>query len=229
MIIKPLATAVDLDYWAIPRISNSRLTVFRNWLFGIREPERKKVYSLGSALHERLLEPHKATPLPGHVSLEHVDALARRVQAHPVCNWYTRFSEKETVRLFTDPTTGLSCKAKLDLVYKNATVLDLKTTSARNYTDFVARCREYDYDRQAAFYLDSLGRHVAGRHPAGRKSARFLFVGIQKVEPYGLYLFDATAEPGFVEYGRKKYKTLLKKWQEVKYDTIEGEPWRVFN
>ncbi|MCY7349511.1 MAG: PD-(D/E)XK nuclease-like domain-containing protein [Cytophagaceae bacterium] len=223
MIIKPFVTVSDLDYWAIPRISNSRLTLFRNWLFGIREPERKKVYSLGSALHERLLEPHKATPLPGHVSPEHVDALARRVQAHPLCNWYTRFSEKETVRLFTDPDTGLACKAKLDLVYKNATVLDLKTTSARNYKDFVARCREYDYDRQAAFYLDSLCREP------GCTPAKFLFVGIQKAQPYGLYLFDATAEPGFVEYGRKKYKTLLKKWQEVNYDTTQGEPWGIFN
>lgn len=223
MIITPFATPADRDYWTIPRISNSRLTQFRNWLFGIREPDRKRVYSLGSALHERLLEPHKATPLPDSVSPEHVDALERRLREDPLCSWYTRFSEKETVRLFTDPDTGLPCKAKLDLVYKNRTVLDLKTTAARTHKQFVERCHEYDYDRQAAFYVDSLGRQAGGKAP------KFLFVGIQKVEPYNLYFFDATAEPGFVEYGRKKYKKLLKKWQEVDYDSVEGEPWGVFN
>lgn len=219
MIITPFATPSDRDYWTLPCISNSRLTQFRNWLFGIREPERKRVYSLGRALHERLLEPHKASPLPGSVSPEHVDALERRLRENPFCNWYMRFSEKETVRLFTDPDTGLPCKAKLDLVYKNRTVLDLKTTAARNYKQFVERCHEYDYDRQAAFYLASLGRQAGGRVP------KFLFVGIQKVEPYNLYFFDATAEAGFVEYGRKKYKALLKKWQEVDYDSVEREPW----
>ncbi|MBC7892036.1 MAG: PD-(D/E)XK nuclease-like domain-containing protein [Sphingobacteriaceae bacterium] len=223
MMVTPLATPADRDYWAIQRVSNSRLTQFRNWLFGIREPDRKLAYSLGSALHERLLEPHKATPLPKSVSPEHVDALERRLREHPLFGWYSRFSEKETIRLFTDPDTGLACKAKLDLVYKNATVLDLKTTMARSQRDFVVRCREYDYDRQAAFYLDSLCRKPGCTPP------KFLFVGIQKVEPYGLYLFDATAEPGFVEFGRKKYKTLLKKWKEVDYDTVEGEPWGVFN
>ena len=219
MIITPFATPADRDYWSIPRISNSRLTQFRNWLFGIRKSEPKRVYSLGSALHERLLEPRKATPMPDSVSPEHLDALERRLREDPLFGWYTRFSEKETVRLFSDPSTGLHCKAKLDLVYKNQTVLDLKTTMARTHKQFVERCHEYDYDRQAAFYLDSLGRQ------ASSKPAKFLFIGIQKVEPYNLYFFDTTVEPGFVEYGRKKYKTLLKKWQEVDYDSVEGETW----
>ncbi len=117
--------------------------------------------------------------------------------------WYLQYSRKEQVELFTDPDTGLACKSKLDVLYRRHTVLDFKTTSTRSLSEFVEKCSEYDYDRQAAFYLDAVG------------GKRFIFVGIQKIKPHALFYFEATAANGFVEYGRKKYKALLRKWKEV--------------
>lgn len=118
---------------------------------------------------------------------------------------YLLNGEKEELVLFNDPTTQAKCKAKLDVKFEDTqsqskTILDFKTTYARDYTDFVSSLTGYDYDRQAAFYMDSI------------HAQRFIFIGVQKVKPYDLFYFEANKAFGFIEYGRKKYKALLKKY-----------------
>lgn len=128
-------------------------------------------------------------------------------------------AERERVVLFTDPTTQLACKSRLDLVYtspkrQNALIFDFKTTSARTQAQFLQSCYDYDYDRQAAFYLDSL--RYADRHEwTTTKQFRFVLIGVMKDQPHRLFAVDATSLPGFIEYGRKKYRFWLKKWQET--------------
>jgi hypothetical protein len=213
----PASRLTDAEYRHLPRISNSDLTRLRDWLFGRERVLNSRAVSLGRAVHERVLEPHKAGPLPAGVGAAEVDRLSQRLHEHARFQEYARNGEKECVKLFTDPETGLDCKARLDLVVGNELVLDVKTTSARSYEAFVRTCEAYDYDRQAAFYLDSVG------------ATEFVFVGIQKVEPFSIYWFDATAQAGFVDYGRRKYKRLLHTWKELRYDTFEGNTWHVFD
>lgn len=205
----------DAEYRRMRRVSNSDLTRLRDWLFGRERVLNARAVALGRAVHERVLEPHKSSELGPGVQPDHVDALSRRLQAHEPFQRYALAAEKECVKLFTDPDTGLDCKARLDLVYEKSTVLDVKTTSCRTYGAFVQTCHEYDYDRQAAFYLDSAG------------AREFIFVGVQKVEPFQIYWFDTRTEPGFIDYGRRKYKRLLHTWKELSYDTFEGNTWHV--
>jgi hypothetical protein len=192
-----------MNYYDIPHISNSDLTAFKYKLFGLEYSAPKKAFSFGDALHGLLLEPGKYATVPEGVDGKLLSRLCELVRADRICKWYLKFSRKEQVQLFTDLDTGLACKSKLDILYRRHTILDLKTTSARTYAEFIACCQKYDYDRQAAFYLDSIG------------GKRFIFVGIQKIKPFALFHFEATALPGFVEYGRKKYKALLRKWKQV--------------
>lgn len=63
---------------------------------------------------------------------------------------------------------------------------------------FVATIEKYDYDRQAALYLDVLG------------ATRFLIIGVQKKVPHSVWRVELTATPGLIEQGRKKYCTLLR-------------------
>lgn len=98
------------------------------------------------------------------------------------------------------------------MVYKNSLIVDLKTTGQLTYEAFLQSCFDHDYDRQAAFYLDSIG------------GKRFVSVGIQKKAPYDLFFFDASNEKNFIETGRKKYKALLRKWKEVVGKTIDFVP-----
>ncbi|MEZ0542885.1 PD-(D/E)XK nuclease-like domain-containing protein [Fibrella arboris] len=161
--------------------------------------------------------------------------LMNAIRHDPFCRRYLRMAEQgdsgrstgqerasaaqERIVLFTDPVTQLACKSRLDLVYtspkrQNALIFDFKTTSARTQAQFLQSCYDYDYDRQAAFYLDSL-RYADGHEWATTKQFRFVFVGVMKEKPHRLFAVEATSLPGFVEYGRKKYRFWLKKWQET--------------
>ena len=181
---------------------------------------------LVSTQADNIFAPNPPRPDPSRPDL--MDAVWR----DPFCRRYLRMagqvgatdqstakSERERVVLFTDPATQLACKTRLDLVYtspkgQNALIFDFKTTSARTQAQFLQSCYDYDYDRQAAFYLDSL-RFADGNEWATTKQARFLFVGVMKQQPHRLFAVEATSLPGFIDYGRKKYRFWLKKWLET--------------
>lgn len=162
-----------------------------------------KIEQLFSALHERILEPHRHTPLAGDLDTKLLNILTEKVLENHFCKWLRKFSKKENVCLFNDPINDLPCKAKLDLVWKNKLVVDLKTTSQRTYEKFVESCYTYDYDRQAAFYLDAIG------------GKRFIFVGIQKIKPFDIFIFEP--EKLFIEAGREKYQRLLEVMKETNF------------
>lgn len=205
-----------------------------------------RTQSFGKAFHQHLLEPETVGTvleqlLPDLTNNRlasgeqgQLDGLMEAVRHDAFCRRYFQLAEhnrtghsanqeaasaeRERIVLFSDPTTHLACKARLDLVYtspkrQNALIFDFKTTSARTQAQFLQSCYDYDYDRQAAFYLDSL-RYADGHEWATTKRFRFVFIGVMKQKPHRLFAVDATSLPGFVDYGRKKYRFWLKKWQE---------------
>ncbi|WP_298359812.1 PD-(D/E)XK nuclease-like domain-containing protein [Runella sp.] len=197
---------ITTNYRQIPAISNSDLTEFKNHLFGRSNFKPQKAFDFGTALHEMILEPKKRTQAPAHVDIDLVQHLSQQVRADKFCQWILQFASKEQVHLFTDSKTELPCKTKLDLNFQNRLIVDLKTTSQTSYERFMKSCLDYDYDRQAAFYLDSV------------KAKRFIFIGIAKKAPHGLYFFEADHD--FIAAGRKKYQALLRKWREYDYVPI---------
>jgi len=222
-------TQLITDYRALPRVSNSDLTRLKEEHLGYSEQptastERAKAF--GRAFHQHLLEPETIGTvmqqflpdmLPPNPS-DDLTKLMQTVRNDAFCNRYLRLSERERVVLWDDPVTGLACKARLDMVYtspkrQNALIIDLKTTSARTQAQFLESCYTYDYDRQAAFYLDSL-RYANTREWANTQQFRFVFVGVMKQRPNRLFAVDATSIPGFVDYGRKKYRFWLRKWRD---------------
>ena len=237
------------DYRALPRVSNSDLTRLKEEHLGYWStpsarfiPEKAKVF--GRAFHQHLLEPETVgtvmqqflpdlmtgglnTPLDPDVlapkQAEQLETLMKTIRQDTFCRRYLRLSERERIVLSTDPTTGVACKARLDMVYtspkrRNALVIDVKTTSARTQAQFLESCYTYDYDRQAAFYLDSLRNadscEDGSREWAATRQFRFVFIGVMKQRPHRLFAVDATSIPNFIEYGRKKYRFWLRKWRE---------------
>lgn len=198
-----IPTLSNAQYRQLPRIANSDLSEFRDYLFGLKSFKPEKAFAFGSTLHELILEPKKQTQIPEDMDADLLQILREKVIQNRFCSWLRQFARKESICLFTNPATGLPCKAKLDLVYKNRLVVDLKTTSQRNYTAFVKSCDTYDYDRQAAYYLDGVG------------GKRFVFVGIQKIHPYDLFIYEPSCE--FIAEGRNKYECLLEAWKEASF------------
>ena len=198
-----------MNYRSLPRISNSDLSELLADVKGETREKPVKAFAFGSSLHELILEPHTIHDLPENVDLRLVQQLASVARADPFLSWALRFSKKETVCLWKDEATGLELKSKLDLIFKSRLVIDIKSTSCRTYADFLHTCEAYEYDRQAAFYLDAVG---------GKK---FVFVAVQKVKPFNVWVVEHHADGSFIQSGRKKYRRLLREW---KHRAETGQP-----
>ena len=81
---------------------------------------------------------------------------------------------------------------------RQLTLIDFKTTRSPDLLHFLTTIEKYDYDRQAALYLDVLG------------ATRFLVIGVQKKAPHEVWRVELTTTPGIIEQGRKKYSALLR-------------------
>ncbi len=161
------------------------------------------VFRLGGAFHELLLEPEKFRT----ESCEGLDiALLYRMHRTVVSNQYCKSlldkSEKEKTILWQEPTTGVRCKCKVDMLIEGTTpgplITDFKTTSARSLKGFINCCKQYNYDRQMAFYADSIGAKQVCLIGVSKKAKRLFFV--QKY-----------ASSAFITEGRRKYQYLLQK------------------
>ncbi|MBG8556414.1 PD-(D/E)XK nuclease-like domain-containing protein [Hymenobacter guriensis] len=190
------------DYRALPAIANSDLSRLRDALSG--RPRREggsnaPALSFGTAFHTALLEPEQYVPGYPVVNDTLIWWLVEGVKLREDLREMLEKGVPEPSCLFTDPATGTLCKLRADLVVDQPgqpyTIIDFKTTLARDYHHFVAQCSGYDYDRQAAFYSDAL------------QAERFLLVGVQKVEPYHVFVYEVP--PHMLEEGRAKYRRLL--------------------
>jgi hypothetical protein len=97
---------------------------------------------------------------------------------------------------------GVPCKGKLDAVKPNKMIIDLKTTSdAPTPYNMMRRIRNFNYDRQMAFYCELAQVPDA------------CIIAIEKKKPYtvGVYMLseDTLAE------GAKKYQTALTMYKEL--------------
>ncbi|WP_243651318.1 PD-(D/E)XK nuclease-like domain-containing protein [Hymenobacter gummosus] len=109
----------------------------------------------------------------------------------------------ELTHTATHTATGVQVKVRPDLLVRSPagrrlTLIDFKTTSCRDRAHFLATIEQYDYDRQAAFYLDAL------------QADRFLIIGVQKKAPHALWTVEVSANLLLMEQGRKKYTALLR-------------------
>lgn len=173
-----------MDYRSMNRIANSDLSEFENFIFGCKTYHSQKALATGREVHRHLLERRTLGPCwEPEVDRARVRRMARAGRRSAFLGWVIRFSQKEQVRLWQDGETGLLLKSKLDIVYKDRLVVDIKSTSARSLPAFLKDCQRYNYDRQGAFYLDAIAR-------PGGPQRRFTLVAIQKQEPFAVWRLE---------------------------------------
>ena len=202
---RPDLLRLDYDtYRALPAVANSDLSRLRDALEG-RAPRPRTAsndgaLSFGTAFHTALLEPEQYEPgLPG-LNDTLVWWLVDGVKMDARLAELLTVGTPEVSVLFTEPQTATLCKLRADLVVNQSgqpfTIIDFKTTSARDADHFLWQCSAYDYDRQAAFYTDAL------------RADRFLLVGVQKIEPFGVFTIEVSEQ--MLAEGRQKYQRLLR-------------------
>lgn len=189
-------------------ISNSRLTRFKNKLQGITTNYPPRAAIFGQAFHELALEPHfynskEYNLRPSEITT--ISAMVESLEQNETWNKMKDGAKVEQSRTWSDKVTGLACKGKMDLILKNRDIVDLKSTSAKSLQQFERAVLKYDYDRQAAFYLNS-----------SEAAKRFHFVAVQKRKPHGVFIFTFDRASDEMKYGFKKVNFLLKKWIENK-------------
>lgn len=179
------------EYRALKRVSNSDLSKITGQSLDVPQ----SVFDFGSAVHESILEPHLNTVYE-NVNYDLVHKLRDSFFENPFCEFVHQHSTKEEIVLWSKLETPL--KSKLDLIFgaDRSEVFDLKTTSASSESAFKQTIFEYNYDRQAAFYLDSIGAKT------------FTFIGLSKTRKKDpVFIVQATAK--MIKDGRKQYEALL--------------------
>jgi len=202
---RPDLLRLDYDtYRALPAVANSDLSRLRDALDG-RPPRAQTgtndgALSFGTAFHTALLEPNDYVAGQPGLNDTLVWWLVEGVKLDSRLNELLAAGQPEVSVLFTEPQTDTLCKLRADLVVDHAehpfTIIDFKTTMARDADHFLWQCSAYDYDRQAAFYTDAL------------RAERFLLVGVQKVEPFGVFTIEVSEQ--MLAEGRQKYHRLLR-------------------
>lgn len=97
---------------------------------------------------------------------------------------------KEVTLRWTDPRTGVKCKARADLDCPEfAFGADVKSTVCAHPDDFARAVTRYRYHQQHVHYCD-------GAQATGQPWQNFLFFACEKVAPYvpGVYYVPAIAE-----------------------------------
>ena len=202
---RPDLLRLDYDtYRALPAVANSDLSRLRDALEG-RAPRPRTssndgALSFGTAFHTALLEPEQYEPGQPGLNDTLVWWLVDGVKMDTRLAELLAQGTPEVSVLFTDEQTDTLCKLRADLVVAQpgqpCTIVDFKTTSARDADHFLWQCSAYDYDRQAAFYTDAL------------RADRFLLVGVQKIEPFGVFSIEVSEQ--MLAEGRQKYQRLLR-------------------
>lgn len=198
---------------ALPHVSNTDLSNLKAELLGQYRRPNPQTLSFGVAFHEAVLEPGRYTPPelpPAQIRL--LESLATTVRRQRYCRDLLHRGTPELTHTATHTATGLTVKIRPDLLLTTPrlgrqVLVDFKTTSCRDYAQFVATIEQYDYDRQAALYADAL------------QADRFLIVGVQKKAPHEIWLVELSADTATMEQGRKKYQRLLRAYAARATDT----------
>lgn len=188
-----------------------------------------RAFDIGTALHTLLLEPDtfsdkvvrvdadsyrtkaaqeardaaraagKVPLLPEEFGL--VGNMLAAVWSNPTMKGFVGQMVTERTIVWVDRATKEWCKARPDImVAQNNTLVDLKTATTANPTEWAKKAISLAYHQQAAWYLE-------GARAIGIPARRFMFVTVSKEAPHlvGLFEFDDVA----LDYGAQLNRRAL--------------------
>ena len=198
------------EHRALAAISNTDLSTLADELLGRPRRDCAAAFAFGSHFHTATLEPHLFEPNNEHDPLDHRArqqaaqlAAAIRRRRYPRHVIYLGHAEQSYTA--THAATGVTVKVRPDLLInspqrRRRTLVDFKTTSCRDLEQFLRTVEQYDYDRQAALYADTLSAN------------RVVLIAVQKRPLKGqepaVWVHELT--PAQIEQGRRKYQKLLR-------------------
>jgi hypothetical protein len=108
-----------------------------------------------------------------------VRAIAGSIRAHPIASQAFAGGEAEVTLIWSDPETGIFCKARPDYLPAHGRwIVDLKTALSANPRSWRDQAYRLGYHARAAWYLDGTAA-VLGHSPE-----EYWFVIVEKEAPY---------------------------------------------
>lgn len=142
--------------------------------------------------------------------LEMINGILAAIAKHKTASAYLSEGAAEESLFCIDAETKIPIKARPDFTREGHIIVDVKSTNDADWFSFQKAIVTYDYDVQAALYLD------IATEVYGKKFDEFVIIAIEKEPPYGLNCFLLTDET--VAEGRSKYQQalqILKKCRET--------------
>lgn len=128
-----------------------------------------------------------------------ITAMRESVMAHPAARMLIdRMDEPEQTFIWHDKSSGVKCKARLDMPLPNIqTIVDLKSGIDANRSAFERAIFQFGYHRQAAMYIDA-GNTLAG----GIAYEHFVIIAVEKEPPYAVAVYrlrDDVVSAGYLQ------------------------------
>lgn len=139
---------------------------------------------------------------------EELLGMVESLRSHKLAMELLKDGMPEATGLFTEPTTKVECKARLDFLRNDAMIVDIKTTKDARASKFSRDIWEYGYHIQAAFYC------LAASEILGRTIDTFAWIAMEKTPPYEIVVW--TASLALLDKGKEQYEEALKVYKACK-------------
>lgn len=189
------------------------------------EPDVNKRTKAGKAeLAEFLANVPDGVPVLKQEDADMILRMANNVHACPEAQELLNLPGRKTEHVLTwdDESTGIACKARLDMVAwspNEVIVVDIKTTKDARPAEFARQIATLDYHVQAAFYLDaaiaahdqepfgSLLPHIGRAGKIPDLISEFFFIAVENIHPFAVNVFRLHA--GALDQARREINKLM--------------------
>lgn len=211
------------SYYSRQEVSNSEL----GWLDKYFMPrslvvDLEAAYRFGNLLDAMITEPDSVDYFKfkvGDVSFskeefETAASMKKVFMADAFCKSLTKISDMQKVSVkqnwsirYCDYIVRLDVRAKWDFYCNHIDFgADLKSTACTTLKQFTQSICHFNYDRQAAWYMDIEGKN------------NFMFIGVSKSAPHKIFKVPVKRDDELYKSGRAKYEELA-----FKYACLFGE------
>lgn len=117
--------------------------------------------------------------------LEVCQRMASSIESHDKASSYLDGFGKAETSIFFD-WDGVECRCRPDYIREDGVVVDVKTAACAHPSIWPKKAYDFRYHVQTAFYSEGY-RQAFGEYPKA-----FVFVVVEKTEPYGVSVFKAS-------------------------------------
>lgn len=119
--------------------------------------------------------------------LDHIHFVGDAIREDKLAMSFIENCDREVLKTWQEPVTGVECKARLDLYREGEFVVDLKSTKSCNPQFWKYDAYNYGYHIQAVHYKEPIEIEFS-------KEVPFYFVVVEVTAPYDVVVFEADIE-----------------------------------